>query len=281
MSADRGGSPADRDTWSAGRGASVNCLRRGDGPPLLLLHGIGHRWQAWEPVLDRLAAAHHVIAMDLPGFGGSPVPPEGMPADMAGTVARFPALLAELGVDRPHVAGNSLGGAIALELAAAGLVASATALSPAGFFTPAELRRALVILTVLRANSYLPAPVVRAALRSRAVRALGFGPLVAHPDRLSAERATGDALALRRARGFRPAARSARHYRFIGAPDVPVTVAWGARDRILPSRQAVRARERLPQARHVPLPGCGHVPMSDDPELVASVILTTTRAAGG
>ncbi|MFS8499565.1 MAG: alpha/beta hydrolase, partial [Micromonosporaceae bacterium] len=60
---------------------------------------------------------------------------------------------------------------------------------------------------------------------------------------------------------------------------VPVTVAWGERDRILPPREAARAREVLPWARHVTLPGCGHVPMSDDPELVALTILRTTGAA--
>jgi pimeloyl-ACP methyl ester carboxylesterase len=73
-------------------------------------------------------------------------------------------------------------------------------------------------------------------------------------------------------------AKSALDYRFAGAPTVPVTVAWGTHDRILRPSQAERARELLPQARHVPLPGCGHVPMSDDPDLVASLILQTTGA---
>lgn len=230
-------------------------------------------------MLDRLAEAHDVVALDLPGFGGSPVPVAGMPDGMAATVAQLPELFALLGVERPHVAGNSLGGAIALELAAAELVASATALSPAGFYTPAERRRAMILLTTLRANTYLPSPVLRSLLRSPAVRAASFAPLLAHPTRLTPDRALGDALALRRGRGFRPVARSARHYQFTGTPAIPVTVAWGTRDRVLPPRQADRARARLPGARHVPLPGCGHVPMSDDPELVASVILTTTASA--
>jgi pimeloyl-ACP methyl ester carboxylesterase len=260
------------------RSLTVNAVRRGAGPPLLLLHGIGHRWQAWEPVLDRLAEVHEVIALDLPGFGESPMPADGMPLDMPSTVARFPGLLAELGVVRPHVAGNSLGGAIALELAAAGLAASVTAIAPAGFYTAAERRRALAILAVLRANTFLPAPVVRAVLRSPAMRAVCFGRLVAHPSRLSVERAVGDALAMRRGKAYRPVARSARRYLFAGTPGVPVTIAWGTKDRILLPREAQRARERLPDARHVELPGCGHVPMGDDPELVASVILETTAA---
>ncbi|GFJ91813.1 alpha/beta fold hydrolase [Phytohabitans rumicis] len=110
--------------------------RRGAGEPLVLLHGIGHHWRAWTPVLDRLAAQHDVIAIDLPGFGASPLPADGAPTSMARAVDGVAAFVADLGVGRPHVAGNSLGGAIALELAAAGLVSSATALSP-----PASSRR--------------------------------------------------------------------------------------------------------------------------------------------
>jgi pimeloyl-ACP methyl ester carboxylesterase len=256
----------------------VNSERRGSGPPLVLIHGIGHRWQAWEPVLDDLARHHEVIAIDLPGFGRSPVPSDGMPLGMAQTVARIGEHFAAEGLEKPHVAGNSLGGAIALELAAGGLVSSATALSPAGFYTEAERRRALRILSAMRLNTFLPGPVMRVGLRFSAIRAASFAGLVVHPGQLSAERAYEDALAMRRGKGFRPVAKSALDYRFAGAPTVPVTVAWGTHDRILRPSQAERARELLPQARHVPLPGCGHVPMSDDPDLVASLILQTTGA---
>ena len=98
------------------------------------------------------------------------------------------------------------------------------------------------------------------------------------PGRLDLDRLVGDAIALRDGAGFRAVARSANRYAFQGRPSVPVTVAWGTRDRILRPRQADRARERLPDARHVPLPGCGHVPMSDAPDLVARLILQTTGA---
>jgi pimeloyl-ACP methyl ester carboxylesterase len=176
------------------------------------------------------------------------------------------------------VAGNSLGGAIALELAAGGHAASATVFSPAGFYTRAEGRRAVTILGTMRATTFQPTVLLRASLRSPRVKARSFGPLVVHPERLSHERAVGDALALRRGSGFRSVVRSARDYSFAGSPDVPVTVAWGSNDHILQPHQAQRARERLPRARHVDLPGCGHVPMSDAPDLVARVVLETTGA---
>jgi pimeloyl-ACP methyl ester carboxylesterase len=251
----------------------VNHIRCGTGTPLVLIHGIGHRWQAWEPVLGRLSAFHDVIALDLPGFGGSPVPAAGMPVDMPATVTAIGAVFAHLGLDRPHVAGNSLGGAIALELAATGRVASATAFSPAGFFTAAERRRALAILRALRAGSYLPVGLQKVA----PWRAVSVASLVARPGRLTADRLVGDTLALRRGAGFGTVARAARGYAFAGDPPVPVTVGWGAKDRIFRPHQAERVRQLLPRARVVALPGCGHIPMSDDPDLVASLIVETTR----
>ncbi|MFB9236482.1 alpha/beta fold hydrolase [Plantactinospora siamensis] len=254
--------------------------RRGAGEPLVLLHGIGHHWRAWLPVLDRLAAVHDVIALDLPGFGESPVPAAGLPPDMRAVVAAVADVFAELGLSRPHVAGNSLGGAIALELAAAGAVASATAISPAGFCTPAELRWAIGVLSAHRLAARLPEPVLRRVLAGVAGRSASFGMIFARPALVPVEAALADARALRGARAFRAVARAGRGYAFAGAPAVPVTVAWGTRDRILPYRQAALARQRLPGARHVDLTGCGHVPMYDDPELVASVILGTTGAAG-
>ncbi len=274
---------------------SINYDRRGSGEALVLLHGIGHRWQAWLPVLPRLARHHEVIAIDLPGFGGSPVPTGGMPRDMAGLVALVRSELADLGLDRPHMAGNSLGGAVALELAAAGAAASVTALAPAGFYTHGEGRHAMTILGLLRASTFVPESMLRRAVARRWVRHLTFGELVCNPDRLDRDRLLGDCLALRQGKGYWPIGMALRSYSFAGMalpadsapqaslefdgrPDVPVTVAWGSRDRILRPWQADRARVQLPLAVHVTLPRCGHVPMSDDPALVARVILRTTGA---
>ncbi len=257
----------------------VNQIRRGAGEPLVLIHGIGHRWQAWEPVLDELSRHHEAIAIDLPGFGLSPVPDDGMPGGMEGTVARVAEYLAREGIQRPHVAGNSLGGAIALELAAADVVASATAFSPAGFYTEPERKRALRMLNTMRANTFLPAPVIKLGLRVPMIKAMSFGALVVHHDRIPIQRAYEDALSMRRGKGFRPVARSSRVYRFLGTPTVPVTVAWGAQDRIFGVHQLERVRERLPHAHLEVLADCGHVPMSDAPGLVASLILQTAARA--
>ena len=259
---------------------TLNLYRAGTGTPLVLIHGIGHRWQAWLPVIPALARHHEVIAIDLPGFGASPPPPSrAVLGDMRASIRLLAEALSELGFDRPHVAGYSLGGAMSLELAAAGLCASATAFSPAGFFTEAQRRHALRQLNAMRASTFAPGPLIWATMASPRMRARSYGALVAHPERISPEVAYEDALAMRRGRGYRAVARASRGYRFDGVPAVPVTVAWGERDRIFPATQLDVARTRLPGARHVVLPDCGHVPMTDDPGLVVATILGTTAPA--
>ncbi|MGW4750356.1 alpha/beta fold hydrolase [Streptomyces sp. NPDC004290] len=124
------------------RTVTVSYERTGAGAPLLLLHGIGHHRQAWDPVVDILATERDVIAVDLPGFGASPALPDGLPYDLSTVVPALGSLCEALEIDRPHVAGNSLGGLIALELGREKLVRSVTALSPAGFWTGAERRYA-------------------------------------------------------------------------------------------------------------------------------------------
>jgi pimeloyl-ACP methyl ester carboxylesterase len=253
--------------------------RRGDGPPLILMHGIGHRWQAWEPVIDILARERDVIAVDLPGFGASPPLPAGMPYDLNTVVTVLGEFTGKLGLDRPHMAGNSLGGLFALEAADRGMARSVTALSPAGFFTPMELRYTATILRACRLGTGVPAPVMRWLARSPKRRNLMFGMIYGHPDLIELETLLADAAAMRGAPGFTPTLRAGRGITFQGAlRDVPATIAWGTRDRLLRRGQAVRAQQALPHARFVWLRDCGHVPMADDPELVAKVLLEGSSA---
>jgi pimeloyl-ACP methyl ester carboxylesterase len=249
--------------------------RRGSGPPLVLLHGIGHRWQAWEPVMDLLAAERDVIALDLPGFGGSPLPPPEASYDIDTAMRFLGEFFAELGLGRPHIAGNSLGGLFSLEAAERGLVSSATALSPAGFFTPLELRYATTTLRASRFAAGVPAPLIRLLARDPRRRKLLFGHIYGRPEQMNVETLIADAKALRAAPGFIPMLRAGRALTsFAGTCEkVPVTIAWGTNDRLLRTSQAVRAQQRLPGARFVWLQDCGHVPMGDNPELVAKVLL--------
>src|SRR5450631_3167444 len=96
---------------------SLHAVRRGAGPPLVLLHGIGGDLGVWEALFDPLAEDFDVIAVDLPGFGRSPALPASIVPTPAALAAAVAGLLDELGVRRAHVAGNSLGGWVGLELA--------------------------------------------------------------------------------------------------------------------------------------------------------------------
>ncbi|WMD07363.1 alpha/beta fold hydrolase [Streptomyces sp. FXY-T5] len=258
---------------------TLSYTRRGSGEPLLLLHGIGHHRQAWEPVIPALAAERDVIAVDLPGCGDSPALPDGMAHDLPTMSAVLKAFFGALDIERPHVAGNSLGGLLALDLARAELVRSVTALSPAGFWNDAERRYAFTVLSTMRQIARrLPPPVVERLARPALGRTLLTSTIYARPGRRSPEAVVAETLALARAQGFSETLRSGRTVQFTDdIVGTPVTVAWGSRDRLLIPRQGVRAKGVIPRARLVRLPGCGHVPMNDDPALVARVVLDGSR----
>jgi pimeloyl-ACP methyl ester carboxylesterase len=248
--------------------------RAGSGPPLVLLHGIGHRRQAWDAVLDRLAPHRDVIAVDLPGHGESPPLPGGRPAPVT-LAEELIGFLDQLGLDRPHLAGNSLGGRLALEAAALGRAASVTALSPAGFWRSGrELGYAKAVFRVMQTLGARLEPLAPRLAASTAGRAVMYATLVRRPSRMSPRQAAGDM------RAFMAASPALNAILAEISPfgaripaGVPVTIAWGHHDRLLPRRQALVARTRLPQASFVRLAGCGHVPMTDDPALVAAILL--------
>ncbi|MDO0931337.1 alpha/beta fold hydrolase [Streptomyces sp. DG2A-72] len=261
------------------RTVTLSYARVGTGEPLLLLHGIGHHRQAWDPVVDILATEREVIAVDLPGFGASPALPDGLAHDLPTMNAALGALCEALEVERPHVAGNSLGGLLALELGRERLVRSVTALSPAGFWTPAERRYAFGVLLGMRQfATRMPPPLVERLSRSAAGRTVLTSTIYARPARRSPEAVVAETLALANASAFSETLRAGSDVQWTDdIQGIPVTVAWGSRDRLLVRRQGIRAKQIIPRARLVRLPGCGHVPMNDDPALVARVILDGSR----
>lgn len=252
----------------------LNHHRTGRGEPLVLVHGVGSRWQVWEPIIDTLAAEFDVIAVDLPGFGASAPLAHTTVSTLADALVDF---LAEQGIDTPHLAGNSMGGGIVLDLAARGLARSVTAYSPIGFWdTPGRvwcqqaLGRAKNLSRLLRpvSSAILGNTVGRTALTS-----LVFGTPWALEPRIAIETVEG----LLRASGFDPALASFTDFRLpdrTAVDHIPVTIAWGNRDILLTyATQSRRAREVLPGARHVTLTGSGHTPFYDDPAGCAELLL--------
>jgi pimeloyl-ACP methyl ester carboxylesterase len=257
----------------------LNHHRAGSGEPLVLIHGIGSRWQMWEPVLGALAGQYDVIALDLPGFGASRMPAPGIPPGPESLTTLVEEFLSSIGAVSPHVAGNSLGGLIALELARRGTARSSTAISPAGFASPWEMAVAHTSLWLGVRSARALACRADRLLRRPGARRLALGQYVVHPERMSPADAAATVRALAAAPWFDATLRSLRPRQFSRGEEilVPVTVAWGEHDRLLLPRQARRAAAALPRARMVTLRGCGHVPTYDDPAQVARVIL---EAAG-
>lgn len=246
--------------------------RAGSGPPLVLLHPLGADRHVWAPVLPRLVAERDCIAVDLPGFGDSAaldgeVPPRALARAVMG-------LLSELGLERgrAHVAGNSLGGWVALELAQAGAAASVTAIAPAGLWREPLGPKPEVGRWLARTAT----PVVRGALVSARVRRSVLRGVVAHPERMPGDAAAGLVRAYARAPGFSAVNRAMRAGVFTALADidVPVTLVWPECDRLV-----ARAHRVPPGVTEIDLPGCGHIPMWDDPDAVAAALLRGSAAA--
>lgn len=233
----------------------------------MLIHPLGAELVVWEPVLARLARDRDVIALDLPGFGGSQPLANGSlatPRVLARSVACF---LDELGLGRVHVAGNSLGGWVALELAKAGRALSVAGLCTAGFWKrPLGPRPGGDTRRIGRALL----PILPALLRSERGRRLLLRGSVARPERVPPDAATRLVRSYITSPGFDGANTAMRSDVFSGVEDirVPVTLAWAEHDRLV-----ARPPTRVPDWRTVTLHGCGHIPTWDDPDQVARLLL--------
>jgi pimeloyl-ACP methyl ester carboxylesterase len=259
---------------------SLAFTRTGSGPTLVLLHALGLSRSAWDPVVPALAERFDVVAVDLPGFGASPPLPPTTPASPEALAAAVGALLDELGLTAPHVVGNSLGGWVALELAAARPVSSLTLISPAGLWrdrTPLYCRASLRLThgACLHARGLL-----RRLVRTRPGRVLAFGQVLGSPTRMTPAQAVQAVDAVATAAGFVPALRATAHRCYQARPlSAPVTVAFGSRDRLLTRRRSRHVDQLPPDAVVRVLPACGHVPMTDDPAAVVALVTAATSLA--
>jgi pimeloyl-ACP methyl ester carboxylesterase len=252
----------------------VRTIRRGSGEPYVLIHGIGSRAEVWEPVMDALAARFSVVAVDLPGFGRSPAQVDRPTVDRQ--TDAFAQWLAAEGLEGCHVGGNSMGGAISLELARRRVVSSAVALAPAGFWTPQERRWCQDSLRRAKAQLKMLQPLLPAIASNPVGRTVFGWQLFGRPWAVPQPELLDSVEALLGAEAFDEALALFDDYTFHDAEQldaVPVTIVWGSRDRLLLARQAARARRVLPKARHEWLVGAGHLPMWDAPDAVASALV--------
>ncbi|MBC7302731.1 MAG: alpha/beta hydrolase [Nocardia sp.] len=257
----------------------ISQLRRGSGSPIVLVHGLGSRRQVFDPIVDRLAAQHEVIAIDLPGFGDSPALDTVRPGPR-GYAAWLTQWLADNDIRHPHVAGSSMGGGIALELGRAGVASGVSAFSPVGFYGRVGRRWTQTMLTGMRGAARVAGPALGRLVEHPAGRVALLSSMFGHPVQVDPDAARADLAGLAGATSFEAARDDFGNYVLDPGDDrgmlgeIPVTIAWGTRDIVLIHRpQSARARAVLPFARHVDLPGCGHLPFSDDPDACARIVL--------
>lgn len=258
--------------------AGVAYERTGTGSPLLLIHGLGGSLRIWDPQVERLAAARDVIAVDLPGFGDSPALDEApTPWALAASLRR---LCGELGVERPHLAGNSLGGWVALELAKQDQAASLCLISPAGLWSrPLGPRR-----VNSRAWAQRLRPLLGPLVRSRRAREAMFRSTLARPDLIPASDAEALIAGWIDAPAYDAANDAMRSHvcTDLDRVTVPTTIAWGEHDRLV---AAPKPERRPPGSRMIVLDGCGHTPNWDDPARIADLLLEASSlsapAVGG
>jgi pimeloyl-ACP methyl ester carboxylesterase len=235
-------------------------------------------------VREPLEQRHDVVAVDLPGFGESPPLPDGdtpTPTRLADILEQD---IDRLGFIAPAMVGNSLGGWVALELARRGRASCAVAIAPSGLETPPERIYVIALNELMRTRARLSAPFARQLTASPVARTILFGGLRSRPWRLSPPAGERDLKEFGCSLGFQPALRAsvgARVPAGLSEIRVPVRVAYGTLDFMLGGFTAPRFAAAIAGAELIALPGVGHVPMLDDPDLVARTILEfTSRFAG-
>lgn len=255
--------------------------RGGEGPPLVCLHGFLDTWRTWELVLPALERHHEVLAPTLPGHAGGPaLEDDASRTTMAEAVERA---MDEAGFQNAHIVGNSMGGHVALQLAARGRARSVVALAPAGGWAAGDesYKEVLGAQRTMQAGLRWSAPYADAIVATAEGRRQATQLLAVRfehiPAELLAHQMLGVARCVEAGRmidfGLR-AGWSLDAERIAG----PVRIVWGTEDRILswPSAAARFLHEWLPHADWVQLDDVGHCPQLDVPLETAQLILGFT-----
>ena len=259
--------------------------RGGSGEPLVLVHGYTGTWRNWVPVLPALEARHDVLAVGLAGHHCAAALPDGVEASVTALADALERDMDAAGFETAHVAGNSLGGYLALELGARGRARSVVALSPGGGYEPGSAAEKKIFDWFVRQDRIgrKVAPHVERVMARPGLRRLALRDVMRHGERVPPAEAVAMAVG-----GLECAIREPlMEWILREGPNVelgpiacPTLIAWAEHDRILPQRTCSdRLRREVPQAEWRVLPGVGHVPMFDAPDLIARTILDFAAAA--
>lgn len=270
----------EHQRWVSVAGQPVNTIDLGEGPPLVFVHGLSGSWPNWLEQLPVFADSHRVIAMDLPGFGHSPMPHERI--TISGYARLLDGLFDELGIDAATLVGNSMGGFISAEFAIAfpERVERLVLVSPAGISSYRNTRgmRALPALhrgeRIVAAYTAWMASKSETVTRRPALRNATLGFVTRHPTRLPA------ALAAEQLRGagkpgFIQALEANLDYDFRHRlPEIacPTLIVWGDQDKVLTVRDAAVYAELIPGSRKVLYEDTGHMSQIERPDAFNSLL---------
>ena len=248
--------------------------------PLVLLHGLTMSDSAWRDTVPLVAVHHKVFTPTAIGHRGGP-PVQQRPVTIWDVIDAAERYLDEHGLERPHVAGNSMGGFVALELARRGRARSVSAFSPAGLWSDALRARVMNRVRRIAAMGRIMHGITPLVMKPSPLRRWAMRDMAWHGDRISAARAVEIADDALGCSIIDEVLRETDEQVVVMDPlPCPITIAWAEKDNVLPVELFETAvKERLPGAVFTILPGFGHVPMLDDPELVARTILAVTSAA--
>jgi pimeloyl-ACP methyl ester carboxylesterase len=266
--------------------ATVAAYRAGSGSPMVLIHGFSASWGIWRPLLPALERQHDVLVPTLLGHSGGPEYLAGSPATPDAMADALERDMDSAGLERAHLVGNSLGGWLALELAARGRALSTTALSPAGGWNHGgrETKRLRRLFLQNYRLLKLLGPGGAQLMRRRRFRAIALRDVAVRPADVPAALAVEMIQAAAACAIYLPLLEHLTSTGFgeLAAIDPPAQIAWGTKDRIVPwPGYAERLRRMLPNTQWLPLDGLGHCPMLDDPQLTTKTILEFAQRADG
>jgi pimeloyl-ACP methyl ester carboxylesterase len=259
--------------WVIVDGQPVNTIELGEGPPLVFVHGLSGSWQNWLEQLPVLADRHRVLAMDLPGFGHSPMPHEEI--SIAGYARLLDRLLGERGIDAAAVVGNSMGGFIAAELAIGfpQRVERLVLVSAAGLSTHNDPRTVHAMPAFRRLERITAAGAAWMAAKSDTVmrrarlREATLKLVVRHPGRLPAPLAAEQLRGAGKP-GFMQALDAVIGYDVRDRlPEIacPTLIVWGDSDRLISVSDADVFEQLIPDSRKVVFEDTGHMAMLERP----------------
>jgi pimeloyl-ACP methyl ester carboxylesterase len=269
---------------------SPSLYRAGEGEQLVLVHGFTATWRCWLPLLGELVPRFEVIAPTLHGHEGGPeLPPDDEAFSTEGAADHLERHLDELGVGQAHFAGNSLGGALALEMAKRGRAKSVVAISPGGGWRADDRAEAERIIKWFKRTQKLTRanePYLERVMKRPRLRQISFRDVMTRGHQVPA----GEAVIMARSsircsvvdNVFVAIDTGNALLTGLETIDCPVLVTWGEKDRILPvDRHAQRFRDEIPNVEFRTNPGIGHTPMWDDPHLIATQIAEWAGRAAG